>query len=780
MNIHFIGNAHLDPAWMWQLDEGYSAFAATCRSALDRIRETDEFLFTVSSAACFEFIEKSDPYLFSQIVTAVKSGRWSLVGGWWCEPDCNLPNGESFLRQGLYGQSYFQSRFGVFCDTGFCIDSFGHNANIPMLLRASGMNNYVFMRPEQHEKKMPDSLFHWRSQNGDEVLSYRIPLHYSNFELSVEQKINALSSYPLYSDKHPWMIFYGVGNHGGGPTTEQIRQVIGICNSSEVSGKFSSPTKFFSEIRESPINISRYEGEIQPHAIGAYSAHRQIKALNRQAESALVRAEILSVLSDQTVDLSSDWSSLEEAWKLVLLNQFHDTLGGVAIKEAMDDAVLSYHEAISIASRNEQLAVSRIASQIDTSDFIESLVVFNANVFAVHSAIEFELWHPSASEQQEYLYDVTLVDQLGRHIATQQIESSGKINGDRVRFVAEVDLPSLGWNTFGIIRNLKTEQPSSLHIDEQTLSNSICKLDYTSAAVYNDPSDTWGHELLGFTKQEGVFSVLKREVLERGPIRVRLRITSKYNTSELREDFILYNHSNIIEHRLKLDWHEKRKVCKLRYAHSLSLPEVCYEIPYGTITRPADGNEVPVGTWAFAQSGGKGIGIIAPSKSSYSADEKYLTLTIARSALYAHHEPPHKLEPSETLNYLDQGDQEFTNFIVLGASDWQSARRPYLSAESSNPPICHVEYSHVGRLQKKFSLMSLENGGIVSVVKSPYKDNLKKTVIIRIQNSYSDELNSIIMYKSAVLPYNFQLKGFAVKTFKLTSDSVVECNALEI
>src|SRR5690242_17672595 len=108
MRIHFIGNAHLDPAWMWRWPEGFAAFAATCRSALDRIAETDEFIFTSSSAACFEFVEHTDPYLFTQIQQAVKAGKWALAGGWWVEADCNLPSGESFIRQGLYGQQYFK------------------------------------------------------------------------------------------------------------------------------------------------------------------------------------------------------------------------------------------------------------------------------------------------------------------------------------------------------------------------------------------------------------------------------------------------------------------------------------------------------------------------------------------------------------------------------------------------------------------------------------------------------------------------------------------------
>jgi alpha-mannosidase len=137
--IHFIGNAHVDPAWMWRLEEGFESFLATCRSAIARMRETEGFIFTASSAALYEFVEKTDPKLFEEIKRHVTEGRWEIVGGWWVEADCNIPSGESFLRQALQAQEYFYSRFGRRCETGFCIDSFGHHANLPQLLTLGGM-----------------------------------------------------------------------------------------------------------------------------------------------------------------------------------------------------------------------------------------------------------------------------------------------------------------------------------------------------------------------------------------------------------------------------------------------------------------------------------------------------------------------------------------------------------------------------------------------------------------------------------------------------------------
>ncbi|MFI5263878.1 MAG: alpha-mannosidase, partial [Candidatus Kapaibacterium sp.] len=252
--IFMIGNAHLDPAWMWRLEEGLEAFLATCRSALDRMDETPDFIFTASSAAHYEFVERTDPQLFLRIQDAVKKGRWAVVGGWWVESDCNLPGGEAFIRQGLYAQKYFQSRFGIDCKTGFCIDSFGHNANLPQLLRHCGLSRYIFMRPEEDEKKLDSVLFKWQAPTGDEVIAYRLPFHYSNFQHSVKEKLVLLQSYKSYRTDEQYMLFYGVGNHGGGPTKEQIAQILSEQQSNkDFTIQFSSPEEYFDAVDKSNI-----------------------------------------------------------------------------------------------------------------------------------------------------------------------------------------------------------------------------------------------------------------------------------------------------------------------------------------------------------------------------------------------------------------------------------------------------------------------------------------------------------------------------------------------
>ena len=132
-----IGHGHLDPVWLWGWQEGMQEIKATFRSALDRMEEYEDFVFTCSSAAFYEFIEKNDPKMFEEIKKRVEEGRWNIVGGWWIEPDCNIPCGESFARQALSAQQYYREKFGIYARTGFCPDSFGHAGTLPMLLHKS-------------------------------------------------------------------------------------------------------------------------------------------------------------------------------------------------------------------------------------------------------------------------------------------------------------------------------------------------------------------------------------------------------------------------------------------------------------------------------------------------------------------------------------------------------------------------------------------------------------------------------------------------------------------
>lgn len=158
--FHLIGNAHIDPVWLWNWQSGYSEVLATFRSALDRMNEYPDFKFTSACSVYYKWIEESDPETFLEIKRRVDEGRWEIVGGWAIQPDCNIPSGESFARHALLSKRYFMEKFGVDIKTGYNVDSFGHNASLPKILKASGIDNYIFMRPSEKEKNcLPINLF---------------------------------------------------------------------------------------------------------------------------------------------------------------------------------------------------------------------------------------------------------------------------------------------------------------------------------------------------------------------------------------------------------------------------------------------------------------------------------------------------------------------------------------------------------------------------------------------------------------------------------------------
>src|SRR5262245_60444587 len=390
--LHMIGNAHLDPVWLWQWPEGLQEAKATFRSALDRLNESPDFVFTSSSAAIYEWVEENAPELFAEIGARVAEGRWQICGGWWIQPDCNIPGGESFVRQGLYGQRYFKEKFGVTATVGYNVDSFGHHAMLPQILKRSGMDFYVFMRPAPHEKGLPGRLFWWESDDGSRVLAFRIPYEYCTWGKDLEKYVRRCFD-DLKSPQDDLMCFYGVGNHGGGPTKEHLASIRRM-NADPVFPNlvFSTPNCFFADLLGKNLVFPVVHDDLQHHASGCYAAHSGIKRWNREAENLLIVAEKLSALADWATGQPYP-ADLTEAWRNVLFNQFHDILGGTSLEAAYEDARDLHGEAMAIAGRGLNYAIQSLAWNIDIAqeEGMTPIVVFNPHSWPSTVGVEVDL-----------------------------------------------------------------------------------------------------------------------------------------------------------------------------------------------------------------------------------------------------------------------------------------------------------------------------------------------------------------------------------------------------
>jgi alpha-mannosidase len=745
--IHMIGNAHIDPVWLWLWTEGYQETRATFRSALDRMKEFPEFVFTASQAAVYRWVEESDPEMFKEICQRVLEGRWVIVNGWWMEPDCNIPSGESFARQSLYGQRYFREKFGVQAKVGYCVDSFGHHGMLPQLLLQGGFDSYVFMRPNKIENPdIPQGPFWWESQDGSRILTYRLLAGYGTGGEDINpQAITDVSDIFFTPENNThirdMMFFYGVGNHGGGPTIENIRSIQKLQKNNELPQiEFSSPVRFFSDLRKSQPNLPEYRGEMQYHAAGCYSAHFGVKKWNRQAEHALQACERWSVISNLTTGMEYPREAISAAWKQVLFNQFHDILAGTSIYEAYIDVRDAYGTVMQVAKDRINLSIQRIASQVDTRGGDMAIIVYNSHAFPLTQVgVEVELmtWQLKGK-------DLILLNDKGEKLEWQAAQTSAAIPGGwRTRLCFLVDLPPMGYRTYHLNTSENKEQPKSGVLQIHTFPGQVVngydvtadsKVNYcleneylqfevdgrlgditqlidkrmginliksrgAVGVVVDDPSDTWSHGVTEYHNDCGRFSDAEVKIIEAGSVRTIIRAKTYFGKSTLVQDFILYKNTPWVEIRVMLEWHEHLKMLKLAFPVNIENANATFEIPYGTINRKTDGKEVPGLRW-FDLTGENsrqscGLSIINDASYSYDIAGNEMRMTVLRSPVYANH-TPYRLESANDYLFMDQGVHEFRYIMMPHPGDLQVEVLTQVADILNYSTICLPEGIHNG------------------------------------------------------------------------------------
>jgi alpha-mannosidase len=839
LTLHLIGNAHIDPVWLWTWQEGFHEAKATFRSALDRLTEFPQFVFTASSAALYAWIEQSDPAMFAEIQQRVREGRWELAGGWWIEPDCNIPCGESFVRQGLLGQRFFQQKFGRKATVAYNVDSFGHNIGLPQIMLKSGLDSYVFMRPMHYEKNLPADLFWWESPDGSRILTFRLPVSYGTPGGDQREHVLACSEQACACSLQAHgrsMCFYGVGNHGGGPTIQAIQSLLDLQSDPARPADllFSGPSAFFDLVRPTADPFPVVLDELQHHASGCYSAHSGIKRWNRQAENRLLAAEKWSSLASWTASQPYP-SDFNRAWQDVLFNQFHDILAGTSLEIAYDHARDSYGEAISIADRALNLALQSFAwrIRIPQEETARPIVVFNPLAFpvTVPVEIEFDRWDDSAR----------LLDDSGRSLPFQGADSPTTPWRRSLCFLA--DLPALGYCTYRITSASRfgdwtptdTSAPDSqppaipgvpgasapvlgalrpgilenpflrLELDTQTgcissLYDKTHQVQVFSAPaarplVYHDDSDTWSHGVFRFDQLAGEFKLTNLTLSESGPVKSVLRAISTYEASSLVQEFHLYRDLPFVEVRLTVDWRQHNQLLKLRFPVSVSAPAetlnvacslATYDQPYAVIQRPSNGDEETCQAWIDVSgthpANGQPYGLALLNDAKYSCDVQGsdIGLTVLRSPAYAHHLPA-QLEPGGFYTYQDQGLQRFTYRLLPHSGPWQDARLSQSAAELNQPPVALLATFHPnGDLPQSASFIDVDPPNVLVTALKQAED--ASGLILRAWESTGASSH----VRLSLPPFNRSLAvgfgPFELKTFLIPSDPslpIREVNLLE-
>ena len=730
------------------------------------MNEYPDFTFTASSAQFYEWVAATDPAMMEEIRKRVAEGRWDVVGGWWIEPDVNIPNGESLVRQGLYSQRLFQQLFGRAAQIGFNPDSFGHPGTLPQILKLEGLHGYVFMRPNTREKKLPADLFWWEGADRTRILTYRIPYSYGLSEHLDDRLRDFISN--LKEPTKSLMVFYGAGDHGGGPAKENIQSILDLQKQAGAPTiLFSTPNRYFDEVvgavrdpspegfgpqGEPPLlTLPVVADDLQHHSVGCYTAMSEIKKGNRTAEAALATGEKMAALASVLAGFDYPQSEFRTAWKKLLFLQFHDSMAGTALPEHYQVARAAHGYALEVANQAINLAAQKIAWQIPTPDpDSEYLVVFNPHAWNALLNVEYDLgWEfeyttgPKANSRVE--------DEHGNSVPHQWTQASTVVD-DRVKLLFRAPLPAFGYRQFRLRRAEDTSPaPSTLHASERSLENEHLRVTFADdgtlslydkdseaevfrggkggarAVVLDDPSDTWSHDVRAYTKEVGAFGSARFRVLENGPLRATLRVRTSYGDSRLQTDWILYAGARTLEARVALDWHEHLKMLKFSFPVDVQNPRPTYEIAYGYKVRQANGNEDPGQRWIdlSGERSGKeyGLTVINDAKYGYSVQDNDMRISIARSAVFAQHQP-RKLEPNGEYLWQDQGEQTFRMLLAPHAGAWQEAGIVRSAEEFTAPVPVIYQGIHAGNRPPSGSLLSVDAPNIVvSVVKKAEEGN---------------------------------------------------------
>ncbi len=332
-----IGHAHIDTAWLWPIRETRRKCVRTFASATALMDDYPEYRFACSSAQHYAWIEELAPELFGRIVERAERGQWVPVGGMWVEADMNLPSGESLARQIVVGQRYFEEKFGQRCEEVWIPDVFGYPAGLPQLFAAGGMQRFVTQKLSWNKQnRFPHSTFWWEGLDGTRVLTHFPPVDTYNAEITPAELAYAAANFKDHGWSGQSLVPFGHGDGGGGPTREMLERARRLAASDpRYTLEIGTPDDFFEAVEadlSAGARIPVWRGELyfETHR-GTLTSQLRTKLGNRRCERLLVEAELWAATLGRS-------AGVDDLWREVLTQQFHDILPGSSIAWAHADA----------------------------------------------------------------------------------------------------------------------------------------------------------------------------------------------------------------------------------------------------------------------------------------------------------------------------------------------------------------------------------------------------------------------------------------------------------
>ena len=700
--LHLVGNSHIDAAWLWPWSEtSTEVIPNTWRTSLKLAAMFPGYVFAASAAAYYEAMDRLQPSLADSLRAAERAGQWAIVSGWWVEPDQNIPSGEDLARQGLYGQRYFQRRYGHRARVGWTPDSFGYPWTLPQIYKLAGLDYFVTQKIRWNDStQLPYDAFWWEGRDGTRLFTYN-PFGYDHDLEPARLISDRLDDERRNNGIRHQIVLYGVGDHGGGPTIEMLQRAEELRRVPTFPAMvYDNPDHALAAVRgsmaDSAFPIWHDELYLEKHR-GTYTTQARQKWSARHSDALLRTAEALAAVDTAPYPRSR----FESAWHRVLFNEFHDILPGSGIHQVYLDADANYDSAWATLDTVTAAAFRDLRSRLDTRagpGRAVPVVVFNA------------LTWPRSGPARVLLP-----------------------SGDSATFVAR-DVPSFGARVFPVHAGAHFASPlpaptvgptwlenAYLRVEVDTTTGAVTRL-YDKRnrrevfatggrgnvfQIFGDIPREWDAWDIGYTGEQ--WEVTQTSGVERsaGPAEARLAFTRRWGNSTFHEAIVLGRETPFVDFVNDVDWHETHKLLKVAFTLGVEPDSATYEIPYGTIGRSCRPRtqaerakyEVAGQRWADLSGAAYGVSVLNDSKYGWDCHGNVLRLSLLRSPLW-----PDSL--------ADRGRHHFRFALYPHAGDWRTARTERLAAEYNTPLVAAAEPVHSGALGRTVSFASVDASGV--------------------------------------------------------------------
>lgn len=706
-----VGHAHLDTAWMWPIAETKRKCLRTFSNSLRLMERIPEYMFLCSQAQQYEWVRESSPALFEQIARRVRDGRWEAMGAMWIEPDGNLPSGESFVRQILHGTRWWNEAFGESAlglgkhRLAFLPDTFGFAASLPQIFRLAGMDTFITNKLWWNEtNEFPHIHFRWRGIDGTEIVSHLTPGQEYNatntpFELRRGQTIAERKDELGVGN---WLQPFGFGDGGGGPTDWNIlnaqlaEKCEGVANTrlGGASAFCDILHRRRGELMAAGRDLPVHDGELylERHR-GTYTTQAAVKKANARAEAELRVAEWLwsgGPVEMTEAERTEVGGKLDEAWKLTLLNQFHDILPGSSIGEVYADAARDYAKVHEICGELIARGKKRWMEAAETTGMSKPAMVFNPGSAARSQWVE---WSESGGgRQRAFVRDVPalgvrVIERYESHLPPphpgpppeeERVRLPALVRDDVIQNgIIEARIDECGrvasLRRVGGLDVCARGEVSSGRDGRTTTGESLLPLN--QLMLHDDHPrywEAWDIDAEAMEKGrpvEGEAESWRVEEDGSGPAAIRVeRALGK--ASRIVQTFSLVPGSPRLDVETWVDWHESRTMLRVLFPVDVQADFATYEIPFGHIERSTRREtneeksrfEVSAHRWMDLSEPGRqrGVALLNDCKYGHSCHRNVMGLTLLRS--------PKWPDPN-----ADMGEHTFTYSLMPHDGDWRAA-----------------------------------------------------------------------------------------------------------